>query len=66
MSRPLQPRQPRNVNSPNPLRGGNNFSAPLLRGERLGEWEAVVEVAKGVLDIEQFNPMLRTEAWPTG
>jgi hypothetical protein len=33
-----------------------------LHGERLGGWEAAVEVAEGVLRIEQFNPLLRTEA----
>ena len=34
----------------------------LLRGERLGEWAAAAEVAEGVLAIEAFNPLLRTEA----
>ena len=33
-----------------------------LRGERLGEWAAAAEVAEGVLAIEVFNPVLRTEA----
>ena len=33
-----------------------------LHGERLGDWAVTVEVAEGVLRIEQFNPLLRTEA----
>jgi hypothetical protein len=33
-----------------------------LHGERLGGWEAAVEVAEGVLRIEQFISLLRTEA----
>ena len=33
-----------------------------LGGERLGDWAAAVEVAEGVLAIEAFNPLLRTEA----
>ena len=33
-----------------------------LHGERLGDWAVTVEVAEGVLRIEQFNPRLRTEA----
>ena len=33
-----------------------------LHGERLGDWSVAVEVAAGVLRIEQFNPFLRTEA----
>ena len=32
------------------------------RGERLGEWEATIEVAEGVLRVEPFSPMVRTEA----
>jgi hypothetical protein len=34
-----------------------------LHGERLGGLEAAAEVAEGVLRIEQFNPLLRTEAY---
>lgn len=34
----------------------------LLRGERLGDWGAVVEVAEGVLTIEAFNCTVRAEA----
>ena len=30
---------------------------------RLAGWEAAVEVAEGVLRIEPFNPLLRTEAY---
>ena len=44
---------------------GANHPALLcarLHGERLGNWEAAVEVAEGVLRIEAFNPVLRTEA----
>lgn len=44
---------------------GGNHPALLcarLHGERLGAWGATVEVAQGVLAIEQFNPLLRTEA----
>ena len=33
-----------------------------LHGERLGDWAAATRVAEGVLDIEQLNPMLRSEA----
>ena len=33
-----------------------------LHGERLGDWKAAEEVAHGVLAIEEFNPLLRTEA----
>ena len=33
-----------------------------LGGERLGDWAAAVEVAEGVLAIEAFQPVLRTEA----
>ena len=33
-----------------------------LHGERLDDWALTVEVAEGVLRIEQFNPMVRTEA----
>jgi hypothetical protein len=33
-----------------------------LHSERLGGWEAAAEVAEGVLRLEQFNPLLRTEA----
>ena len=33
-----------------------------LHGERLGDWKATAEVAEGVLKIEEFNPLLRTEA----
>ena len=33
-----------------------------LHGERLQEWPTVIEVAEGVLSIERFNPLLRTEA----
>jgi hypothetical protein len=45
---------------------GANHPALLLarlNGERLGNWEETVEVAEGVLEIEQFNPLLRTEAY---
>ena len=35
----------------------------LLRGERLGGWEAAIEVVEGVLRIEQFNALVRTEAY---
>ena len=44
---------------------GANHPALLcarLHGERLGEWAASVEVAEGVLAIEQWHPVLRTEA----
>ena len=34
-----------------------------LHGERLGTWATAAEVAEGVLTIEQFNPLLRTEAY---
>ena len=34
-----------------------------LHGEQLGAWKAAAEVAEGVLRIEQFNPLLRTEAY---
>jgi len=34
-----------------------------LHGERLGQWGATAEVAEGVLQIEEFHPLLRTEAW---
>merc|ERR1711938_386293 len=34
-----------------------------LRGERLGEWRATAEAADGVLAIEAFNALLRTEAY---
>ena len=33
-----------------------------LHGERLGNWNATVEVAEGLLRIEEFNPVFRTEA----
>lgn len=33
-----------------------------LHGERLGSWETAAEVAEGVLAIEAFQPLLRTEA----
>ena len=45
--------------------GGANHPALLcarLHGERLSNWEAAAEVAEGVLGIEQFQPLLRTEA----
>eukprot|EP00966_Prymnesium_polylepis_P158737 3669078-Prymnesium_polylepis.2 len=32
-----------------------------LHGERLGSWEAAAEVVEGVLAIEEFQPLLRTE-----
>ena len=44
---------------------GANHPALLcarLHGERLGRWEDTAEVAEGVLRIEEFNPLLRTEA----
>ena len=34
-----------------------------LYGERLGDWETAAEVAEGVLGIEQFQPLLRCEAY---
>ena len=34
-----------------------------LHGERLGQWRVTAEVAEGVLQIEEFHPLLRTEAW---
>ena len=34
-----------------------------LQGERLGRWDLTVEVAEGVLQIKEFCPLLRTEAW---
>ena len=33
-----------------------------LHGERLGDWTATEQVATGVLKVELFNPMLRTQA----
>ena len=33
-----------------------------LHGERLGDWAAAIEVAEGVLGLEQFQPLLRAEA----
>ena len=33
-----------------------------LHGERLGNWAITAQVAQGVLSIEEFNPLLRTEA----
>ena len=33
-----------------------------LYGERLGNWNVTAEVMEGILRIEQFNPILRTEA----
>ena len=33
-----------------------------LHGECLGDWKAAAEVAEGVLNIEEFQPLLRTEA----
>ena len=33
-----------------------------LHGERLSHWALAAEVAEGVLRIEEFNPILRTEA----
>ena len=33
-----------------------------LYGERLGDWSSCAEIAKGVLSIEPFNPLLRAEA----
>lgn len=45
---------------------GANHPALLcarLHGERLGDWKATADVAGGVLCIEQFNPLLRTEAY---
>ncbi len=34
-----------------------------LHGERLSKWDAAAEVAEGVLRIELFQPMVRTEAY---
>ena len=34
-----------------------------LHGERLGNWEATVQVTVGVLAIEALNPVLRVEAY---
>ena len=34
-----------------------------LYGERLGNWQTTAEVAEGVLQIEEFNPLLRCEAY---
>ena len=33
-----------------------------LHGERLHAWTTAVEVAEGVLSLERYNPLLRTEA----
>jgi len=33
-----------------------------LHGERLQAWPTAIEVAEGVLGVERFNPLLRTEA----
>ena len=44
---------------------GANHPALLcarLYGERLGDWTVTVEVAEGMLAIELFHPLLRTEA----
>ncbi len=45
---------------------GENHPALLcarLHGERLGRWDVAAEVAEGVLGIEEFHPLLRTEAY---
>jgi len=34
-----------------------------LHGERLGDWKVAVEVAEGLLHMEQFHPLLRAEAY---
>ena len=47
------------------ITSGANHPALLcarLHGEWLGNWSVTVEVVEGVLGIEQFNPLLRTEA----
>ena len=48
-------------------RGHSNGSHPALlcaslHGKRLGRWEAALEVAAGMLNIELFHPVVRTEA----
>ena len=41
---------------------GTPLLCALLHGERLGNWELVVEVTEGVLRIEAFNPLVRVDA----
>jgi hypothetical protein len=45
---------------------GANHPALLcarLHGERLGDWKVTVKVAEALLHVEEFNPLLRCEAW---